>query len=47
MVEIEEIVISVIQIGGRKICYSRHGNALPLESICGQKHISQCFLGLY
>lgn len=43
MVEIEETVISVIQIRGRESCHSRHSNALTLEINRGQKHMSQCF----
>lgn len=43
MVEIEKLVISVIQIEGRESCCSRHISALNVESICGLKHLSQCF----
>lgn len=45
MAEIEEIVISVIQIGeGREeSCYSRHSNVSTLKSIWDLKHLSQCF----
>lgn len=43
MVEIEETIISVIQIRMRESCLRRHSNALTLESIRGQKHMCQCF----